>query len=359
MAKILYGVSGEGSGHSSRAKLIAKHLVNTGHDVKIVSYDRGYRNLCDTFDTVEIVGLSIASRDNKVSILKTLTENISKIPKGTKAFKTLRQLFTDFKPDCVFTDFEPSTAYLANHYGIPLISIDNQHRMRYMNYERPKALKKDALMTETIIRTMVPKPWYALITSFHFGKLKNKRCCVFPPLLRPAVLEHKPSKKDHILVYTTYGFESLLNKLKNFPRENFLIYGAKKGELKTNNLHFKEFSEEGFLADLASCKAVIASAGFTLISESLYFKKPYLAFPTIGQFEQQLNAYILDKQGYGRECLKPNTDAIAAFLYQLNDFDIALSNYEGFGNNLMTQKIDDLLANDMALLKTYKRKKLI
>lgn len=359
MAKILYGVSGEGSGHSSRAKLIGKYLLEQGHELIIASYDRGYRNLCDEFTVVEIVGLSIASRDNKVSVLKTLTENISKIPEGSKAFKRLKKLFVEFQPDCVFTDFEPTTAYLAHHFGIPLVSLDNQHRMRYMTYERPKSLKKEALMTETIIRAMVPKPWYSLITSFHFGELKNTRSAVFPPILRPAVLEFAATKQNHILVYITYGFESLLEQLKKFPRETFYIYGASKGETVEENLHFKNFSEKGFLSDLASCKAVIASAGFTLISEALHFKKPYLAFPTIGQYEQQLNAYMLDKQGYGRQCLQPSTDAIAAFLYQLEEFDLKLKDYEGFGNIHIQQKIDDLLANDMTLLKTFKRKKSI
>ena len=45
MAKIVYGVSGEGSGHSSRARVMIKHLEKLGHAVKVVSYDRGYNNL--------------------------------------------------------------------------------------------------------------------------------------------------------------------------------------------------------------------------------------------------------------------------------------------------------------------------
>ncbi|RTZ96126.1 MAG: hypothetical protein DSY90_11460 [Deltaproteobacteria bacterium] len=33
---MIYGVSGEGSGHSSRAREMAGYLVEKGHDVKIV-----------------------------------------------------------------------------------------------------------------------------------------------------------------------------------------------------------------------------------------------------------------------------------------------------------------------------------
>ena len=71
MAKIVYGVSGEGSGHSSRAREIINHLEQLGHTVKVVSYDRGYRNLKNDFDVFETEGLHIASSDNRVSKVKT------------------------------------------------------------------------------------------------------------------------------------------------------------------------------------------------------------------------------------------------------------------------------------------------
>ena len=62
---------------------------------------------------------------------------------------------------------------------------------------------------------------------------------------------------------------------------------------------FKKPSMDGFLHDLAGCKAIIANAGFSLVSEALYLGKPYLAVPVQHQFEQIFNAYFLDKEGYG------------------------------------------------------------
>ncbi len=56
MARIIYGVAGEGSGHSSRSREIIAYLQSRGHTVKVVSYDRGYRNLCDKFDVFETEG---------------------------------------------------------------------------------------------------------------------------------------------------------------------------------------------------------------------------------------------------------------------------------------------------------------
>ncbi len=48
------------------------HLLGKGHTVKVASYDRGYQNLKDDFDVLEIEGFSIVSDDNKVSIGRTL-----------------------------------------------------------------------------------------------------------------------------------------------------------------------------------------------------------------------------------------------------------------------------------------------
>ena len=57
------------------------------------------------------------------------TENIKRLPDGFKSLQELRRtLFVEFGPDCVITDFEPMTAYLANHYSLPLVTLDNQQK---------------------------------------------------------------------------------------------------------------------------------------------------------------------------------------------------------------------------------------
>ena len=52
------------------ARVVARHLVGRGHRVKIVSYDRGYRNLKDEFELFETEGLHIARADNNLEIAK-------------------------------------------------------------------------------------------------------------------------------------------------------------------------------------------------------------------------------------------------------------------------------------------------
>ena len=353
MAKIVYGVSGEGSGHSSRAREMAGHLCAQGHTVKLVSYDRGYENLKEDFDVFETEGLCIASEDNKVSIVKTFTENLKRLPEGYRSLQRLRQeVFKDFVPDCVITDFEPMTAYLANHYGLPLITIDNQHRMRYLEYERPPGSEVDAQTTKTIIRAMVPRPDVSLVTAFCFGETRNDRTFLFPPILRRAVLDRRPTDGSHVLVYMTSGFDSCLEELRKFGRESFLVYGYDRAE-KDGPLTFRPFSRDGFLDDLASAKAVIATAGFTLISEALCLRKPYLAMPMQGQFEQELNGFQLEQLGYGKSVAEVDGESIGNFLYRLPDYRERLEGYRAGDNSEIKGKLDELLGDDCAVVRRF------
>ena len=357
MAKIVYGVSGEGSGHSSRAREMLDHLLNLGHQVKVVSYDRGYRNLKDDFDVFETEGLHIASSDNKVSKVKTFTDNLQRLPRGHKRLNALRKdVFKTFLPDAVITDFEPMCAYLAHHYDLPLITIDNQHRIRYMTYPCPERLQAERRMTISVIRAMVPRPDVSLVTTFYYGDAKNDRTVFFPPILRREVIELQPSDADHILVYLTSGFESFLKILKSFSRETFLVYGYDRHK-QDGNLEFKTFSREGFLADFAACKAVMATAGFTLMTEAFYLRKPYLALPMRGQFEQELNAHWLAKLKYGVNLRRVRSEAVGNFLYRVPDFREYLTAYNAADNSAIKDKLRGLLDNNCSMAKEFHLKR--
>lgn len=357
MARIVYGVSGEGSGHTSRALSVLPHLVEQGHFVKVVAYDRSYRDLKDRFDVFETEGLTIGQEDNEVSIRKTITENLARVPRGHRRSVELKEtLFKKFRPDVVITDFEPMTAYLANYFEVPLVTLDNQHRMRYMDLEVPSRLGPGMHLTRAIIRAMIPRPDVSLVTTFHFSPVTNGRTFCFPPLIRDKIQRAAVSRKDHIIVYFTKEYRGFINRLRDFERERFLVYGQGVEGREGNLLHMP-FSREGFVKDLASCRAVIGSAGFTLITEALQLKKPYLALPTRGQFEQELNAAMLDRLGYGKGCPRVNPETIGDFLYRIPQYEGRLTSYQGSDGREIRTKLDDLLADDCAMAKDFHRKR--
>ena len=353
MARIVYGVSGEGSGHSSRARVVLTHLVERGHEVKVATYDRGIRNLAGDFDVIEVEGLHIATDENRVSKVETFVENLRRLPEGVQRLRELRRrAFGDFDPDLVITDFEPLTAYLAMHHDLPLVTIDNQHRMRYMRYPRPDPLKADARVTETVIRAIVPRPDVSLITTFWFGELVNERSFLFGPILRREVLALEPSDGEHVLVYLTQGFDPFLETLRTLSAERFRVYGAGR-EGEDGTLAFRPFSRDGFLQDLASSKAVVSTAGFTLMTEALHLGKPMLALPMRGQFEQELNALMLEDIGCGRNGRQASRETVAAFLYDLPRYREALERYPRGDNTAILARVDELLADGCALAREF------
>jgi len=354
MARIVYGVSGEGSGHSSRAHAMASHLARRGHEVRLVSYDRGYRNLSADFDVFETQGLHIANRDNKVSILATFSENFQKAPEFQRKLRAVhRELFAAFQPDAVVTDFEPMTAYLAMWTGTPLISLDNQHRIRYMKYPCPRELNRDRRMTELVVRLMVPRPWVSLASTFYFGEVKNAHTFLFPPILRDDVLRHTSTQGDHILVYLSFGFDTFVDRLRAHTDRHFVLYGYNRAA-EEGNIRFKEFSREGFLSDMASSRGVIATAGFTTLTEALAYRKPYLALPMTGQFEQQLNGYLVEHLGYGLNAPGGSPEVLAKFLDTLDQFGEEMAEYPVADNSAICAKLDAFLEDECALLKRYR-----
>lgn len=347
MVNVLYGVAGEGSGHSSRAREVAGHLCRAGHRVLIASYDRGYRNLSPDFDVMEIEGLTIGASENRVSLTGTLEANIRKVPGLRTSWQAMRSRgFEGFQPDVVFTDFEPLSAHLARRMKVPLVSIDNQHRMRFMSYPRPPGLGLERRMAVSAIRAMIPVPDRSLVTTFWFGDVTHPGAYLFPPILRGAVRDAVSTRGDHVLVYVTKPVSWLLDKLRSRRDEEFRLYGFER-EGSEGNLTFRPFSLEGFLADLAGSRGVIGTAGFSLITESMYLGKPYLAFPLAGQFEQHLNAFLLEKLGCGMDGSQDGPSSVDRFLRGMESMESAASMAGDWDHGAIFRKVDELLAGEL------------
>ncbi len=108
---------------------------------------------------------------------------------------------------------------------------------------------------------------------------------------------------------------------------------------------------------MAGSKAVMATAGFTTMTEALYYRKPYLALPMEGQFEQQLNGYLVQKLGYGVNAPEPCPERISEFLANLGKYAERLKDYPAADNSAIEQKLDELLAEDCAPLRAFRARR--
>src|ERR1700720_1439163 len=342
MANILYGVNGEGAGHSTRAKEVLTHLRDRGHRLHVASFDRGLVNLRDQFEVTEIFGFRIAYVNNRVRYKRTLARSLVMMPQAAKSVSRIKKLIESWKIDLVITDFEPLTCHVGHGMGLPVISIDNQHCLTNAVVSYPPQYRRDAAATKLVTRLMSPHADAYLVISFFTAPVKKQNTFLFPPLLREEILKVVVTEGEHILVYVTSP-APLLAKTLSSVRGRFIAYGfGREGE--EGNILYKNPSLDGFMRDLASAKAIIANSGFSLVTEALHLGKPYLAIPVEHQFEQIFNAYWLEKAGYGAYWDELNKERVESFLFNLPHFREKLTRYPRRGNDALLAKLDTLIA---------------
>jgi UDP:flavonoid glycosyltransferase YjiC (YdhE family) len=84
------------------------------------------------------------------------------------------------------------------------------------------------------------------------------------------------------------------------------------------------------------------------MGEAVYLRRPMLAIPIGGQFEQVLNARYLEAEGYGLGADALTAERLSEFLERLPDFERRLAGYHQQGNVELLAKLDDILLRAVA-----------
>lgn len=333
--RVFYCVCGEGMGHAIRTGVIVDRIKDE-YDVYLFSSDRAYEYLKSKFNNVyKIGGFNTVYINNKVNNMKTLANALKRNPSNMKTgYETLYKKARELHPDVIVTDFEIYATMVSKLLNIPLISLDNIHMITQTKIDYPKDKYVEMIKAKGVIKTYVVKPKVHILTSFFYPKVRPKKnAIIYPPIIREDILKLKPSEGDHVIVYQT-SKESLelVRKLKSLNNEKFIVYGFNKNKTD-GNLTYKEFNEDVFYDDLASSKAVICNGGFTFISEAIYLKKPIYSVPAIGNFEQTLNGFYVQKLGYGEYHEIMNASKVQKFLSRLPKYQERLKNLKKTNND--------------------------
>lgn len=347
--KILYGVPGEGLGHATRSKVVVGHLLAQGHDVRVVSSSRAYTMLAAAFGpqrVLEIRGFHLAYNGLAVSKLRTALLTLRTAPDDLRVnFARYRDLLAGFEPEAVISDFESFSYLFAKLHRLPVISIDNMQIISRaeLNVAVPPDERGNHQLAQSIVRAKLPHSRHYFITTFFNLPLAKERTTLVPPIIRPEILAAAPTSGPHVLVYQSATTQqNLVPLLQQLPDQVFRVYGFNKQE-SHGNVQLCAFSEAGFIADLASARAVVTNGGFSLISEAVYLHKPVCAVPIPAQFEQWLNAAEVQQMGFGRHFETITADNLRAFLYGLPGYEAALAGYQQQGNELLFAHLDEQL----------------
>lgn len=338
---VFYCVCGEGMGHAIRSSVIIERIKEK-YDVYIFTSDRAYDYLKSKFENVyEIGGFNTVYINNKVNNLQTLANAIKRNPTNIKiGYENLYKKARELRPNVIVTDFELYATMISKLLDIPLISLDNIHMITQAKISYPPNKRMEMLKAKSVIKAYVVKPKVHILTSFFYPPVRSKKkAVIYPPVIREDILKLKPKNGNHVIIYqTSKESVKLVRRLKALKDEQFIVYGFDEDKID-GNLTYKKFNEDEFYDDLASSKAVICNGGFTFISEAISLKKPIYSVPAIGNFEQTLNGYYVERLGYGEYHEVMNAPRVKNFLRKLPTYQKRLAKVKNKNNDGIVKEL--------------------
>jgi len=331
--KILWGISGIGTGHSNRQLPIIRYFLSKGHTLAIFCYDESYRIYYQLFKDNKSITLIkvdipfIAGNKNGLDWERTAIINQGKDFNTINSKAIAKAIETIGKPDLVISDYEPLSAQFAYAYDIPFVTFDQQSK--YLCGEYPEL--NEQTVTEEIMRLRMffPKANARIACSFFkVDTSKNKfDVIVLPSTLKEEILNLRKQEEERIIVYITSQREfvqeikEVIDVLTTQKEQKFDIFIKEipNLELPSNISIYKHGDNNRFYESLSKSKAIISTAGHTLLSEAMYLGIPVYAVP-LSIYEQQMNANIIDENEFGISRSKIDVENLKYFLENLATF---------------------------------------
>lgn len=353
MATIFYSLSGEGRGHATRVRAIVDALRND-HRMRIYApgdahhfLEPLYRNT--DVPVTEIPGLRFFyTNEGRLDVPGTAVGNARYLLGFRRLQRYLMDEIAEHQPQVVLTDFEPALPRAARRSSVPFISLNHQHFLIVNDLSMlPVKLRRHAFFMRQVVSRYYRGQSLTIVSSFYFPPLKPQFQNVVQVgvILRPAVLAAKPSRQGHLVAYLRkFSSPAVLRALGECGLP-VRVYGL--GERPAKGLvEFLPINEQGFLDDLASCEALVCTAGNQLVGEALYLGKPVLAMPERNNQEQYINAFFLEREGTGEWVEMDQIDArvIGKFLARADEYRSRIDREKYHGNSLAIEAIHRFLS---------------
>jgi uncharacterized protein (TIGR00661 family) len=303
--KIAYGVHGYGRGHAMRALAVLPELTRR-HDVLVLAGGDAYAALLADYPIVRIPTFRYHyARGGKLSNWLNFKRNVGgalDLKLAGPASEMVAAAVGEFRPDVVVSDSEALTHRAAMRLRIPRITFDH---FGLLVYCRPAMSAADRLVCRgnaLAYRWLFGEPDRAIVSSFFEAPAVRAGVRVVGPVIRREVREVEPRRGEHLLVYLSMGEHEYTPRIERALLSldcPVRVYGTPRRGVQ-ENLRFKPLANQPFIEDLASCRAIFATAGNQLCGEVLYFGKPMLAMP-IACLEQRLNAAQIERLGVGMQ----------------------------------------------------------
>ena len=306
--KILFLVQGEGRGHLTQAISMGQILRNAGHDVAAamvgVSPGRVIPAFFEEqisapvfhFSAPNIVYNSEGAGMNLKATVYNLFKNHSAYVDG---LRLIHNKIQDIKPDLIISFYETFSGLYNVLYrsGIPMVCVAHQYLLMHPRFIFPKSSKINQLIINLNSKLTSWRSAKRLALSFREIESRNDlKITVVPPLLRREVVQMDSVKENFFLVYMTH--HSLSKQIIEWHvahpdvRLHCFWDNADVSDefIFDETLTFHRINSKKYLRMLASCTALVTTAGFESVCEAMYLGKPVMMVPVPNHFEQECNA---------------------------------------------------------------------
>ncbi len=348
--RIVYGVHGYGRGHATRALAVLSDLSRR-HDVQVLAGGDACDAMESHYPVMRIPTLGYCYRRNGTrSNWLTAKNNFASIMdllcRGP-AFQMVAEAIRDFHADAVISDAEPWTLSAARRLRIPRIGFDH---FGIMAYCRPPMRFWDRFIVGRdvgLYRWLMGNPERVLVSSFYPAPPRRPGVRVVGTLLRPEVFHVRASEGTHLLAYFNKGEHLFTGRIESALRATGLpvrVYGAGARGVE-DSLDFRALGNLPFLHDLASCRAVVSTAGNQLVGEALHFGKPMLVMPE-DCVEQRINGLAIERLGIGMQVWQHSIDEaqVHDFLARESEFKANISRHARDSRREAVEALEAFLA---------------
>lgn len=306
--KILFLVQGEGRGHMTQAISLGQILRSAGHQVVGVLVGKATDRVIPSFfaeqikaPVYEFIAPSIAYNPGGkgMNVGRTVYSLFRNAGQYIKELRTIHDKVNEIQPDLIISFYETYSGLynLIFRPQIPMLCIAHQYLLMHPKFAFPEKSIFNRFLINLNSRAASWLAHKRLALSFREmeGNSENK-IAVVPPLLRRELRSLQTSAGDFLLVYMTH--HSLSKQIIEWHQANPEVAlhcfwdnpNVSEEFVFDNTLTFHRINSEKYLSKLASCKALVTTAGFESVCEAMYLGKPVMMVPVPNHFEQQCNA---------------------------------------------------------------------
>lgn len=282
MKRIAYFVHGRGRGHASRSLTIVPKIQALGHEFRLF----GGGNADDLLD-------NFAEYKRLAPVMPDLSGPRVLPRRFLGDVRRLRR----FRPHLVISDGDMPSVLAARWLGIPSLAIG--HDLVFWRCRLPTTLPKKHLRAERLSGLVASRATFGIAVHFLPAEILAPNTYLARPALRPT-LEGAVEDGEHILCYFRDPIGRRVLSEAESTGARFIAFGDDLGQLP--DIPIQRFDQRRFSELLRSCRAVIASAGSTLLAECILLGKPVMALHKRRDSEQLLNSILIERARVGARC---------------------------------------------------------